>query len=55
MRRKACWKVFRDLVRVGRILEWRLRGLGVVWNARVEGAVALGSCLRQVVRAKGLR
>ena len=42
-------------MRVGRIFEWRLRGLGEVWNVRVDGAAALGSCLRQVVRAKGLR
>ena len=40
---------------MGRILELRLRGLGEVWSARVEGVEALGSCLRQVVRAKGLR
>ena len=40
---------------MGTILEWRLRGLGEVWSARDEGTEALGSCLRQVVKAKGLR
>ena len=39
----------------GVVFEWKLKGLGELWNARVDGAVALGSCLRQVVMAKGLR
>ena len=35
-------------------LEWKLRGLGELWNVRVVGATALGSCLRQVEMANGL-
>ena len=38
----------------GVALEWKLRGLGELWNVRVVGAAALGSCLRQVEMANGL-
>ena len=56
MRRKDCWKAFRDLTRaVKGEVDLKVEVLDVLWNARLVVCVALGSCLIHVVMAIGRR
>lgn len=56
MRRKVCWKAFRDLTRaVNGEVDLKVEVLGVLWNARLVVCVVLGSCLIHVLMAIGRR
>lgn len=58
VRRKEDWKTFRVLAMEameGAGLTWKVETFGVLWNARVAGDAALGSCLIAVEMANGLR
>ena len=56
MRRKDCWKAFRDLTKAVRgEVDLKVEVLDVLWNARLVDCVALGSCLIHVVMAIGRR